>query len=186
MPVLVALGANLPFRGAAPAETLRRALADMERAGFAELRASRFWGTPCFPAGAGPDYVNAAAVARWTGPDDPAAAMAALHAIEARFGRERRERWGMRTLDLDLLAFGQAIRPDAATQTAWRRLPAAAQIARAPDRPVLPHPRLADRAFVLVPLAEVAPHWRHPLTGLSVAEMRDALPPGAFDGMVPL
>lgn len=184
--MLIALGGNLPFDGQPPEATLRAALAALAQAGFAELRASRFWSTPCFPPGAGPDYVNAAACARWTGPADPAAVLAALHAIEARFGRARAQRWGMRTLDLDLLAFGAAVRPDAATQTAWRRLPLEAQIARAPDRPVLPHPRLADRAFVLVPLAEVAPHWRHPLTGLSVAEMHAALPPEALEGLRPL
>jgi 2-amino-4-hydroxy-6-hydroxymethyldihydropteridine diphosphokinase len=183
---LVALGANLPFAAMPPAETLRAALAKMAQAGFADLRASRLWHTPCFPPGAGPDYVNAAAAAIWTGPGEPAAALAALHRIEARFGRARVQRWGMRTLDLDLLALGQAVRPDAATQTAWRRLPFADQPGTAPDRAILPHPRLADRAFVLAPLAEVAPHWRHPLTGRSVAEMLAALPAAAFAGMAPL
>jgi 2-amino-4-hydroxy-6-hydroxymethyldihydropteridine diphosphokinase len=183
---LVALGANLPFEGRPPEETLVAAAQAMEAAWFAGLRLSRLWRTPCFPAGAGPDYVNAAAVARWTGGGGAAGALAALHAIEARFGRERRERWGMRTLDLDLIGLGQAVRPDAATQTAWRRLVPAEQMRAVPDRAILPHPRLAERAFVLVPLAEVAPDWRHPLTGASVAEMLAALPAGAFEGMAPL
>jgi 2-amino-4-hydroxy-6-hydroxymethyldihydropteridine diphosphokinase len=181
---LIGLGANLPFAGAPPEATLAAAVAAMRAAGFADLRLSRFWRTPCFPPGAGPDYVNAAAAARWTG--GARAAMDALHGIEARFGRERVQRWGMRTLDLDLIALGEAVRPDAATQTAWRRLPPAEQVRAVPDRAILPHPRLADRAFVLVPLAEVAPDWRHPLTGASVAEMLAALPAGAFEGMAPL
>lgn len=183
---LIAFGANLPFRGQPPAETLRAAAAALGDAGFADLRLSRLWRTPCFPPGAGPDYANAAAAARWTGAGGVAEALAALHAIEARFGRERVQRWGMRTLDLDLLALGDAVRPDAATQTAWRRLPPEAQVAAVPDRGILPHPRIADRAFVLVPLAEVAPHWRHPLTGASVQEMLAALPPEAFADMAPL
>lgn len=181
---LIGLGANLPHAGAPPEATLEAAARAMADAGFAGLRLSRLWRTPCFPPGAGPDYVNAAAAARWAG--GPHAALAALHAIEARFGRERVQRWGMRTLDLDLIALGAAVRPDAATQTAWRRLPLDRQVRAVPDRTILPHPRLADRAFVLVPLAEVAPQWRHPLTGASVAEMLAALPRAAFEGMAPL
>jgi 2-amino-4-hydroxy-6-hydroxymethyldihydropteridine diphosphokinase len=57
---------------------------------------------------------------------------------------------------------------------------------RAPDRLILPHPRMQDRAFVLIPLAEVAPDWRHPLLGLTVVQMRDALPPGAAGGIAAL
>lgn len=183
---LIALGANLPFDDQPADETLRRAALLLPDAGFAGVRLSRIWRTPCFPAGAGPDYANAAAAAVWTGGGGPRAALAALHALEARFGRERRQRWGMRTLDLDLIAFGQAVRPDAGTQAAWRRLPPAEQVRAVPDRPILPHPRVQDRGFVLAPLAEVAPHWRHPLTGESVAAMLAALPPGALEGMAPL
>jgi len=76
--------------------------------------------------------------------------------------------------------------PDAATQAAWAALPPAQQIARTPDRLILPHPRLAERAFVLVPLAEVAPDWTHPVTGRSVADMLAALPEGDRTAVVPL
>ena len=140
------------------------------------LAVSRFFATPCFPAGAGPDYVNAAAVLEIAPQTDAASTLAVLHRVEAQFGRKRETRWGMRTLDLDLLGLGDSALPDAETQDGWRNLDPALQARRAPDLLILPHPRLQDRAFVLVPLADVAPGWVHPRTGRSVAEMLAALP----------
>ncbi|MHA7875961.1 2-amino-4-hydroxy-6-hydroxymethyldihydropteridine diphosphokinase [Roseivivax sp.] len=174
--VLVALGANLPWQGAPPEVTLSRALTVLA-GGPLRLRAlARFYRTPCFPAGAGPDYVNGAV--RLAAPEAlaPAEILAELHRIEALFGRHRETRWGMRTLDLDLIAVGQRLLPDRAGWAAWRDLPPSEQARLAPDELILPHPRLADRAFVIVPLADVAPDWRHPVEGRNLAEMRAALP----------
>jgi 2-amino-4-hydroxy-6-hydroxymethyldihydropteridine diphosphokinase len=89
-------------------------------------------------------------------------------------------------VDLDLLAFGDAILPDAVTHGHWASLPLAAQKAKTPDRLVLPHPRLQDRAFVLVPLADIAPDWRHPVFGRTVADMVAALPAGDRGAVRPL
>jgi 2-amino-4-hydroxy-6-hydroxymethyldihydropteridine diphosphokinase len=172
---LVALGANLPFQGVPPEATLQRALKALSKEGLTVLAVSRFFATPCFPAGAGPDYVNAAAVLEVGSETDVASVMAILHRVEAQFGRRRETRWGMRTLDLDLLALGDSVLPDAATHDDWRNLAPEKQVLRAPDRLILPHPRLQDRAFVLVPLADVAPGWVHPRTGLNVAAMLAAL-----------
>lgn len=184
--LLVAMGANLPIADQLPSVTLGLAAKALATAGIGGLRMSRLYATPCFPVGAGPDYVNAVAIAPipvgWTADQT----LALLHRIEAGFGRTRTNRWGMRTLDLDLLAFGVSVLPDAATHARWRDLPVGLQAKEAPDRLILPHPRLADRAFVLVPLADVAPDWHHPVTGLTTLEMLDALPLSERRQVVPL
>lgn len=186
MHALVALGANLPFAGEPPETTLRRAVKALSEEGLSVLAVSRFYATPCFPAGAGPDYVNAAAVLDAGAEADPASLLARLQKIESDFGRERTFRWGMRTLDLDLLALGDSVLPDVATQDAWRNLAPEAQARAAPALLILPHPRVQDRAFVLVPLADVAPDWVHPRTGLTVREMLAALPAADRDAVKPL
>jgi 2-amino-4-hydroxy-6-hydroxymethyldihydropteridine diphosphokinase len=149
--------------------TLRAALDALADAGAILHAVSPFYATPCFPEGAGPDYVNAAAhIGIDAGPEDM---LGLLHRIEAGFGRTRTRRWGRRTLDLDLLACGAQVLPDIAGYNAWRALPLDAQMTRAPDQLILPHPRMHERAFVLVPLADVAPDWRHPVLGCTVREM---------------
>jgi 2-amino-4-hydroxy-6-hydroxymethyldihydropteridine diphosphokinase len=185
-PALIALGANLPFKGDNPADTLRQAVKALSEEGLAIRAVSRFYATPCHPAGAGPDYVNAALAADCGRPDDLTSIMDLLHAVEARFGRKRVQRWGMRTLDIDLLAMGDSVLPDARTQDSWRELAPEVQLQHVPNQLILPHPRLQDRAFVLVPLADIAPDWVHPRTGQSVREMLDALPKADRDAVKPL
>jgi 2-amino-4-hydroxy-6-hydroxymethyldihydropteridine diphosphokinase len=167
-----------------PAQTVQAAIARLENPGGVIRAISRLFRTPAFPAGSGPDYVNAALLieADWSAE----AALAHLHDIEARLGRTRTVRWGQRLIDLDLLAMGDVICPDAATVRTWMDLPLARQQSETPDRLILPHPRLHERPFVLVPLADVAPDWIHPILNVTVAQMVRALSAQDLAQIVPI
>lgn len=180
----VALGSNLGSDGRDRAQTVAAAIGAMRSAGLTVSRVSRFFATPCFPAGSGPDYVNACIALRAA--PAPADLLPMLHAIEADFGRARLQRWGSRSLDLDLLAQGDTVLPDRAEFRRWSDLPAEQQVQTTPDRLILPHPRLADRAFVLVPLADIAPDWTHPVLQRSVRAMLADLPEAQRAEPVPI
>ncbi|WP_158746129.1 2-amino-4-hydroxy-6-hydroxymethyldihydropteridine diphosphokinase [Acidisphaera sp. L21] len=153
--ILVALGANLPTQsGIAPLETCRRAAAALD--GLVGLRCvalSRWFATQPMPPSGQPPYING--VARLEGMVDPAVLLAALQAVELAHGRQRSTPNAARTLDLDIIAMGDLVRT-------------------APD-PTIPHPRMHERAFVLAPLLDVAPNWRHPVLNQSARALLDAL-----------
>ena len=148
--VFVALGANL----GKPETAFRAALDAMPARGVEIVAESGVWHSPAWPSGSGaPDYRNMVAEVR-TGLG-PGELLTLLHGLEAEAGRVRSETNAPRPLDLDLLTFGGVV------SSGW---------------PVLPHPRLQSRAFVLLPLAEVAPGWRHPVLGLVAVDMLARLP----------
>lgn len=181
---LIAMGGNMRLEGQPPETTIGQAVDRLALAGATGLTLSRLYRTPAFPPGSGPDFVNAAAALRLD--KTPDEVLDLLHRIEADLGRQRFARWGQRTLDLDLLAVGDGVLPNRKTQAFWQGLPPAVQSQTAPDQLVLPHPRLQDRAFVLVPLCEVAPDWRHPTLERSVRQMLLDLPAAERAAIQPL
>lgn len=138
--ILIGLGANLPSSYGEPPATLRAALDRLAARGLTIARRSRFWHSAPVPASDQPWYVNAVAAVETDLP--PERLLTLLHEVEAEFGRVRSVVNAPRLIDLDLLAHGREVRSEGA--------------------PLLPHPRMAERGFVLLPLFDIAPFWRHP------------------------
>lgn len=171
--MLIALGSNATSILSECAEIVLQAVDLLEQEGAVIRTLSRLFRTPAFPAGSGPDFINAAAdiVVPWSAGQ----AIAHLHAIEATLGRVRAVRWGQRTIDLDMLAMEGQVLPDRDVFQHWYDMPLADQMVKTPKKLILPHPRMHQRAFVLVPLLDVAPDWQHPVSGQSVVQMCAAL-----------
>ncbi len=155
--ILIASGANLPSRFGSARETLAHARTFLNEQDILVIKTSRTWLTAPVPFDPNqPWYHNE--VMRVETDLNPKDLMERLLEIERDFGRVRSTPNAPRILDLDLLTYGD----------------------RMIDTPELtvPHPRMAERAFVLMPLRDVAPEWAHPVTGLSLEAMIAALPPG--------
>lgn len=170
---LIALGSNASSDLVLSHGLVRDAILQLQDEGVRINAISRFYRTPCFPAGAGPDFVNAAAEVQSDLSDR--ALLDLFHGVEAKFGRERPSRWAPRTLDIDLIASGDTVAPDRAVLEHWINLPLEVQKRAAPEQMILPHPRLQDRGFVLIPLCDVAPDWCHPVLNRTIRQMSEAL-----------
>ncbi|MBN8292883.1 2-amino-4-hydroxy-6-hydroxymethyldihydropteridine diphosphokinase [Rhodobacter sp. NTK016B] len=181
---LLALGSNASDESSANTAVLNRSVHTFNSLKDVTLRCSHLYVTPAFPPGAGPDFVNACMAVE--SPHTAEEMLALCHRIEAEMGRVRKKRWGQRVIDIDLLATGDTVLPDRETLRHWMELPLARQMEEAPDQLILPHPRLHERGFVLVPLADVAPDWVHPVLGLSVTQMRDRLDPEEIAAIRPI
>jgi 2-amino-4-hydroxy-6-hydroxymethyldihydropteridine diphosphokinase len=139
----IALGSNRRSRHGSPAETLRAALAELRPVAVSNIRTTPALG----PAGRG--FANAVAIVESKA--EPDELLAALKALERAYGRRPGRRWGPRVLDLDIILWSEG---------PWDG-----------PGPLVPHVEFRNRAFVLKPLAELAPDWRDPVSGLTVRQL---------------
>ena len=147
--IYVALGANVPSLAGPAVVTLRRAIELMPAHGIEVLAQSGFYETLAWPNPADPAFVNAAITVRTKlGPSE---LLRVLLLIEKAFGRVRKTKWEPRSLDLDLIDYGGLVSDE--------------------THLMLPHPRVHERNFVLKPLSDIAPQWRHPDTGELVGDL---------------
>ncbi len=154
--IVIGIGSNLPGPGlASPLDTCRAAVDALAEDGIRIVGCSRWYRSAPVPASDQPWFVNG--VIEVETDAGPAALMATLLAVEGRFGRRRGVVNAARVLDLDIITMG-------------------ARVSAPGDAVSLPHPRMHTRAFVLLPLAELVPDWRHPVSGLGLDALIDALP----------
>ena len=155
--IYLGIGANLTPDGfTSPQAGCEAALDDLSGYGIEIVKMSRWFESAPVPVSDQPWFKNAVIHAITS--RNAAETLAALHEVEAQFGRQRRVRNEARVLDIDLLDFGGMHSDDASL--------------------LLPHPRMHQRAFVLLPLQDLAPDWVHPVTGESIQSLIDALPDG--------
>lgn len=145
----IALGSNLGDSRA----ILEAALETLAATPDITLKASSSWYQTKAIGPPQPDYINGCVLLHVQ--TEPQQLLETLLGIEAQFGRIRRERWGPRSLDLDLLLYDDLILETPTLQ--------------------LPHPRMRERAFVLVPLAQIAPDWIEPVSGIAIAQLLQAV-----------
>jgi 2-amino-4-hydroxy-6-hydroxymethyldihydropteridine diphosphokinase len=145
----IGLGANLGDREA----NIRQALSELARSGCRPTKVSSIYETAPVGFSDQPDFLNA--VAEIETDLGPRELLAVLDEIEQRIGREETFKWGPRIIDLDILLYGD--------------------LRLSEDNLKIPHPEIQQRAFVLTPLAEIAPEARHPVSGLTAREMSAAI-----------
>jgi 2-amino-4-hydroxy-6-hydroxymethyldihydropteridine diphosphokinase len=145
----MALGGNLAGDYPSLEALLEAALFAFPHAGLRIVRRSGWWRSAAWPDPRAPAYLNGVALVETALP--PQGLMTQIHALEARFGRSRSVPNAPRTLDLDLIAYGRSV-------------------IEAPGL-IVPHPRAAERRFVMGPLAQIAPGWTHPVLGKTAVEL---------------
>ena len=153
--IILGIGANLiPDGYKTPQQGCVAAIGQLAQHGINVLDHSRWFETAPVPISDQPWFVNAVILAETRVP--AAAALAVLHRIEKQFGRTRNQRNEARVLDIDLVDYGGLVTDR--------------------ENLILPHPRMHERAFVLLPLHDVLPDWVHPVTHRSIATLIAALP----------
>ena len=163
--IVISLGSNVVSRWGDPASTIRRALDVLDSRGVTILRRSALYCTTPYGITNQPLFTNAAAVIQTA--LSPAALLSVLKKIEAESGRQRSQRWGPRTLDVDIIDYNARTLNWPKGNNPYRRYRVAGLI--------LPHPEIQSRPFVVRPMMDIAPYWHHPVSGMSLAQMEARL-----------
>ena len=158
--IVIALGANLDSKFGSPLQTLAAAKLAIEQRGIKILKSSRTWLTAPVPVSDQPWYHNGVIAVHTL--MQPGALLTVLHEIELDFGRIRHEKNAPRVLDLDLISYNDVSISNCDGDGGM----------------TLPHPEMHKRAFVLLPLADIAQEWVHPVSGQSLVSLICALPDG--------
>jgi 2-amino-4-hydroxy-6-hydroxymethyldihydropteridine diphosphokinase len=159
--IIISLGSNVISRWGVLHTTILQALRELESRGVIILRRSRIYRTSPYGPLDQPVFANAAAAIRTSLPAD--ALLSIVKKIEARAGPRSSMHWGPRALDIDIIDYNRQILNWSQRDTQFFKCKRFSLI--------LPHPRIEMRAFVLQPLLDVAPHWHHPVSGLSAAQL---------------
>lgn len=162
--IYLALGSNMSGEFATPRQLVEAAISNLPLCGAHVVRRAPLYGSaavgPMVDGAPQDDYVNTVVAVRSVTP--ALGLLKRLHALEAAFGRARRIKWGPRTLDIDIISYHGETHNVGAQ---------------------IPHPRLASRAFVLRPLADIAPGWRHPISGVCIETLLRQLPAASRKGL---
>jgi len=158
----IGIGANLPGPGCAtPRATCEAALKALEHAGLKIKSQSNWYKSAPVPASSQPWFINGVISIETS--LKASELLVILQDVESQFGRTRMIKNEARTLDLDLIAYADTV-------SGWQE--------GTDDKMILPHPRMSERGFVLLPLREIAPNWRHPVLNVSLEELISRLDPG--------
>lgn len=183
--IIVALGANLPGPFGAPEDSVRHAIDALSSGDSKVIHAGGLFRSPAYPVGNGPDFVNTVVAVR---SGDVAAFLDRAFAIETAFNRDAERaagRWAPRSIDVDIIAIGSEVRPDPDTHARLRAREPHARVLSETGL-VIPHPAMQERAFVLKPMAFIAPDWRHPALDRTALELASACAQEALDAVQPM
>lgn len=174
----VSFGGNIESPIGDPKETIMAALKMLAANSLDLLKRSNFYLTPAIPIGSGPIFINV--VAKVQSDLNAHELLNEFHLIETVFNRQRSKRWGPRTLDIDLLVLEDQVYPSKAEFLKWSKLSKKDQIKYTPKNLILPHPRIQDRAFVLIPFKDLDENWVHPVFKKNINVMLSELDPNEY------
>ena len=180
-PCWLALGSNLPHGGLQPLEVIQSAINALKVAGLGRVEVSGFYRTAPVPISDQPDFINCVIAGETT--YSALEMLDICQSIELSHGRKRAVRWDARTLDIDIISFNHQVYP---SLEEWRAIADNMKVSTNMPDLVLPHPFMHKRAFVLRPLCDLAPDWRHPVIGISALDLLSDQDEQARKSIVPV